>query len=388
MNLKPHLGFGTPDDYVKISPMLLSLLIGLSAISTELPFAIEELIITSPSNIIVHEVDILYVEDVLVKIPGLSIREGKVYFFDSDVLVTKDGIPVEIEDVVPQFIERVEFVGEPSATFGGHPVLNFISKTHHGDLPESRVWVRTGDTLGFDLKRDLQTRTDINLFGRISDSPLYEASVGCCPGEWKLRAYFSQKPSLMVSNELLKIRLSDEYQRLDTHFETDYVNIGVGTVIDSNISVHALAKVSLSPLLYIVPQLEYDNDSIIPKLSAGWIPYYGAIIFVWYTPSQYGGGVRFKGTSIFFNSPDYLGVYLQSGFKEKIDMGLSYDNQSDRLRIFLGLKYPFKNNKIIPQFYIRDNLFEFAFRLIDVKVSARIKKRSSPIYNISWRFKD
>lgn len=368
--------------------MLIILLIGLTSTQTDLPFSVDELVMTSPSNILVYDVNEGYIEDILMQIPGVTLNEGRVYFFDCEVFITEDGLPAKIEDIIPQSIERVEFLGEPSLTYRFYPILNFITKRYKGYLPESNVWVRTGDTLGFALKRSLFEKGDINFSGRFSETPLYEATAGYEWGDWKIRGFLRGHPSLEIFHKTFKIRLSSEYQRIDTYFNSDLMSIGLGLVIDTSFSIHAISKIALSPLVYIVPQVVYHDDSISPKLSAGFIPYYEAIVSGWYTPSQYGCGIRFKRNSLFFQSPDCLGLLLQYGYGQNIRVGMNYDTHYDKVRLYIGIGYPFKNGKLVPGLYLKNNHLELFLKIIDVDITMRIKGEDFPIFNISWHFID
>ena len=368
--------------------MFILILLCISPVFTDLPFAMKELMMTSPSNIIAYDVEEKYIEDIIIKIPGLSITEEKVYFYGLEVLVTKDGIPIKIGDVVPQSIERIEFLGESSIAYHSYPVLNFISQRFPGGLSESMVWVRTGDTLGFELGRGVFESGDIYISGRICETSIYEGNIGYILGKWKLRGYWCQEPFLELSSEIIKLRLSRDYQDICTYIKTNSVDIGFGAVMDSSVSLHISSKIELIPLLYLIPQIKYCNDSLSPKFSAGFIPYYEVILFGWTTSSHYGGGVRFRENSIFFQSPDHFGLLLQYNFRDNINIGMNYDNYDDRLCFFLKTRYPFMNSKIVPQIYITNNLTELSLRLIDVYISARIKGPYFPVFNLSWRFLD
>ncbi|MDO9575786.1 MAG: hypothetical protein Q7J55_04590 [bacterium] len=366
--------------------MLIFLIISITPLFSDLPFGMKELMMTSPSNTIIYDIDENYIEDIILRIPGLSLREGQVYFYEKRVQVTKDGIPVEFGDIASQSIERVEFLGEPSISFQGQPHLNFVTQRFRGTIPHSVIWVRTGNIIGFELERDILEDGNIYISGQITESSIYEGNIGYTFGKWNARGYISRNPSVELRSDIFKINLSKDFQRVTTRIKRGDVGIGLGASFDSSFSVYLSSKLEPLPLFYIIPQMEYHNDSITPKLSVGFIPYYEAMVFGWSTPSLYGGGIRFKGTSIFFSSPDRIGVLFQSELKDKVNIAVRHDNSG--LSLFLKAKYPFRDDKIIPHLFITNELVEVGTRIIDVDISLRMKRDSSLVFNLSWEFWD
>jgi len=171
-----------------------------------------------------------------------------------------------------------------------------------------------------------------------------------------------------------------------TRLKLGDVDIGLGASFDSSLSVYLSSKLEPLPLFYVIPQMEYHNDSITPKLSVGFIPYYEAMVFGWTTPSLYGGGIRFKGSSIFFSSPDHIGMLLQTSINNRVNIAVRYDNNG--FSLFLKGKYPFRDDKIIPHLFITNELVEVGTRIIDVDISLRMKRDSPLVFNLSWEFWD
>lgn len=366
--------------------MLIFLIISITPVFSDLPFGMEELMMTSPSNTIIYDIDENYIEDIILRIPGLSLRDGQVYFCEKKVQVTKDGIPVEIGDIVSPSIERVEFLGEPSITFHGYSQLNFVTQRFRGTVPHSVIWARTGDIIGFELERDILRSGSMYISGQIAESSIYEGNIGYTFGKWNARGYISKNPSLELVSDILRIKLSKDYQELRTCLKLGDVGIGLGANFDSSLSFYLSSKLEPLPLFYIIPQVEYHNDSITPKLSVGFIPYYEAMVFGWSTPSLYGGGIRFKGSSIFFSSPDRIGVLLQTPINDQLNIAVRYDN--DGFCLFLNGNHPFKDGKIIPHLFITNELVEVGTRIIDVDISLRMKRDSPLVFNLSWEFWD
>ncbi|PIP12261.1 MAG: hypothetical protein COX49_06495 [bacterium (Candidatus Stahlbacteria) CG23_combo_of_CG06-09_8_20_14_all_40_9] len=366
--------------------MLIPLIISITPVFSDLPFGMKELMMTSPSNTVIYNLDNNYIEDIILRIPGLCIRDGEIYFYDRKVQVTKDGIPVKINDIASQSVERVEFLGEPSITFHGYSQLNFVTQRFRGTVPHSVIWARTRDIIGFELERAILEDGSIYISGQIAESSIYEGNIGYTFGKWNARGYISKNPSLELVSDILRIKLSKDYQELRTCLKLGDVGIGLGAKFDSSFSLYLSSKFEPLPLLYIIPQMEYHNDSITPKLSVGFIPYYEAMVFGWSTPSLYGGGIRFKGSSIFFSSPDCIGVLFQSELKDKVDIAIRYDNNG--FSLFLEGRYPFRDGKITPHFFITNELIEVGTKVIDIDISLRMKRYSSPIFNLSWEFWD
>lgn len=366
--------------------MLISLLISITPVFSDLPFGMEELVMTSPSNTVIYNLDNNYIEDIILRIPGLRIRDGEIYFYDRRVQVTKDGIPVKINDVASQSVERVEFLGEPSITFYGYPQLNFVTQRFQGTIPHSVIWARTGNIIGFELERAILGNGSMYISGQIAESSIYEGNIGYTFGKWNARGYLSKNPSLELVSDILRIKLSKGYQELRTRLKLGDIGIGFGVNLDSSLAVYLSSKLEPLPLFYIIPQVEYHNDSITPKVSVGFIPYYDAMVFGWSTPSLYGGGIRFRGCSIFFSSPDCIGLFFQSKLWDKVSIAIRYDN--DDFRLFLNGNHPFKDGKITPYFFITNELIEVGTKVIDVDISLRMKRYSPPIINLSWEFWD
>jgi hypothetical protein len=366
--------------------MLIPLIISVTPLFSDLPFGMEELMMTSPSNTIIYDIDDNHIKDIILRIPGLSLREGQVYFYGRRVQVTKDGIPIGIDDIASQSVERAEFLGEPSVTLHGYPRLNLVTQRFRGGAPHSMVWVRTGDTIGFELERAVLGDGNIYISGQIAESSIYEGNIGYAFGKWNARGYISKNPSIELISDILKINLSKDYQEVKTHLKLGGVGIGFGANLDSSLSAYLSSKLEPIPLFYIIPQVAYYSDSITPKLSAGFIPFYEAMVFGWSTPSLYGGGIRFRESSIFFSSPDCIGLLLQSKLKDKVDIAIRYDN--DGFYLFLKGNYPFRGGKITPHLFISNELIELGMKVIDVDVSVRIKRNSPFVFNLSWEFWD
>ncbi|OYD15752.1 hypothetical protein CH333_04940 [candidate division WOR-3 bacterium JGI_Cruoil_03_44_89] len=367
--------------------MVIFLIISVAPVFSELPFGMEELMMTSPSNTIIYNnMDNNYVEDVILRIPGLSLKEGRVYFYGRAVWVTKDGMPVEIGDIASQSIERVEFLGEPSITSHGCPRLNLVTQRFRGGVPHSMVQVRTGDTIGFELERAVFGDGGIYISGQIAESSIYEGNIEYALGKWKARGHLSKNPSVELVSDVFELGLSRDYQEAKTHFKLGDIGIGFGANLDSSLSTYISSKLEPLPLFYIIPQVEYHGDSITPKLSAGFIPYYEAMVFGWSTPSDYGGGVRFRGSSITFSSPDRFGLLVQSEPGDGVSIAVRYDN--DGFRLFLGVSHPFDAGKINPHLFITNELLESGVKIIDVDISVRMKRYSPPVFNLSWEFWD
>jgi len=366
--------------------MLIFLIISITPVFSDLPFGMEELMMTSPSNTIIYDIDENYIEDIILRIPGLSLRDGQVYFYEKKVQVTKDGIPVEIGDIVSQSIERVEFLGEPSISFHGQPHLNFVTQRYRSGIPRSMIWVRTGNIIGFELKRAVFEDGSIYISGQIAESSIYEGNIGYTFGKWNARGYISRYPSVELCSDIFNINLSKDFQKVTTRLKLGDVDIGLGANFDSSLSIYLSSKLEPLPLFYVISQMEYHNDSITPKLSVGFIPYYEAMVFGWSTPSLYGGGIRFKGSSIFFSSPDRIGVLLQTPINDQLNIAVRYDN--DGFCLFLNGNHPFRDGKIIPHLFITNELMELGTRVIDVDISLRMKRHSPLVFNLSWEFWD
>ena len=374
----PHLFFSTMDIGLRTSDMLLYLLI---SVFTELPFGMRELLLVSPSNTFIYEMEGNYVEDLILLIPGVSLTDGKVYFYGERVVVTRDGMPVRLSDVIPQSVETLEFLGES----GEPPSLNIITKRFEGGVPYSRIWIKTGDTLGFELKRGLGKNLSMYLCAQITDTPIYQLNIDYEIGEWRFTGSLLKNPSIEIKKRNNRLILSREYQSARFHLKYRDVDIGFGGSFDTSLSVFLSSKFEPTPLVYIVPQVSY-RDSIIPKLSVGFVPQYEAMVFIWATPSLLGGGIRFRQSSIFFSSQHRIGCLLKTHIGERVNIGISYNGR--RLYPFLKASYPFKEGRLTPSITIRDDVVNLGLKIIDVDIMARMRWGYYPLFTLSWEFWD
>ena len=351
------------------------------AISTDLPFGIEEILMVSPSNVFVFEMEGDYIEDILMRIAGVEIVGGSVHFYGEEVLVTKDGLPVSLEDIIPQSVARIEFLGETSIY--GQALLNFTTKRFEGEIPYSRLWLKTGDTQGFEFKRGLKEGSGMYICTHIADNPMYEANIGYERAGFGIYAIIKDRPSIELSANSVRLTLSEEHSSIRGYFKRENMGLGFGVDFDSSASFFLTSKFEPLLLFYIAPQIGY-RDSIIPKVSFGLIPFYEAMLFAWATPHIYGGGARFKKSSVFFSSPDNLGVIFQTGIGKVFELGMG----SSKTSFFLQGRFRFRDDRLRPYFSLDNKKVVLGLGIIDLDINASIKKDFPPSFTLSWEFWD
>jgi hypothetical protein len=367
-------------------------------LSINTPTGMNDLLLTLPLSAAVFENNYGEIETMLDFIPGIETLNDTILFRNERALVLKDGIPYPLKEIPRFSIERIEVLRESGESpYGKWPgVINIVTKRNKSGPPRSKIGIRNNaQEVSFELGRTLGGNFDLYLAGDIDKEQRFGANLGYKSRDYEIRAWLSKTPYISINSYNFHLIAGKKTGVLSREFHWSGNPFLLRIDRYSRWGGVVSAKFEPLPLLYILPSFRYDGMGR-PKLSIGYIPRFGTIVFLSTTEREINMGLRQYGNSITFYSShkkNNMEVMIDNKIKEGFWIRGRFDGK--KYNIYPGWEREMRKQgvrrgeiRVGMMGNFQERSLRIDLKVVDVKLFVKLGEFMHPLFGASWEFRD